>query len=41
MYIIVTTLEFNRTQGGPGYKDNYELADTLEEAQAIIEKRKR
>ena len=40
MYIIVTTLEFTRTHGGPSYRDNYQLADTLEEAQAIIEKRK-
>jgi hypothetical protein len=40
MYIIVTTLEFSRTHGGPSYRDNYQLADTLEEAQAIIEKRK-
>ena len=41
MFIIVTTLEFSRSHGGPSYKDNYELADTLEEAQAIIAKRKR
>jgi hypothetical protein len=41
MFIVVTTLEFSRTHGGPSYKDNYELADTLEEARAIIEKRKR
>lgn len=40
MYIIVTTLEFARTEGGPSYKDNYQLADTIEEAQAIIEKRR-
>ena len=40
MYIIVTTLEFSRTEGGANYKDNYQLADTIEEAQAIIEKRR-
>jgi len=40
MYIINRTLRFQRSYGEPGYVDHYELADTLEEARAILEKRK-
>ena len=38
MYIIHRTLRFKRSYGEPSYKDHYELADTLEEAQTIMEK---
>lgn len=40
MYIINRTLRFQRSYGESAYQDHYELADTLEEAQAIIEKHK-
>lgn len=38
MYIVLRTLRFQRTQGEPAMQDHYELADTLEEAQNIVEK---
>lgn len=38
MYIVNRTLRFQRSYGEPAYQDHYELADTLEEAQAIVDK---
>jgi len=37
MYIVHRTLRFHLSEGGPSYKDHYELCDTLEEAQKRIE----
>ena len=41
MYIVNRTLRFQRSYGEPAYQDHYELADTLEEAQAIVDKHNR
>jgi hypothetical protein len=41
MFIIVTTMAFKRSYGEPNYQDDYELADTIEEAQAIIERKQK
>jgi len=40
MYIVLRTLRFQRSQGEPTHTDHYELADTVEEAQNIVEKHK-
>ena len=36
MYIVNRTLRFQRSYGEPSYTEHYQLADTLEEAQAIV-----
>lgn len=36
MYIVNRTLRFKRSHGEPNYTEHYQLADTFEEAQAIV-----